>query len=125
MQYITSKSGLKYAIQRLEVERDFKEQQLRDNFQKAYNSLKPVNLIKETLNEVVSSPLLIDNILNTTIGLATGFITKKIVIGSSGNNFRRLLGTVLQFGIINIAQRPQIIKTLGLSIFRNFIHKKK
>jgi len=47
--------------------------------------LKPVNLLKSTLKDITSSPYLIDNILGTTIDLATGYLSKKLVVRASGN----------------------------------------
>lgn len=125
MQNITSTNGLKNAIQLLEAQREIKELQLKEDLQHAYNSFKPLNLLKNTLDDVASSPLLIENILGTTISLATGYITKKIIIGNSDNKFRKLLGSVFQFGVINaVAIRTGSLKMLGRSIYHVF-HKKK
>ena len=62
MQNITSTAGLKDAIQLLEVEQGIKEQLLKDQLYLTYESLKPVNLIRNTLKEISSSPYMIDNI---------------------------------------------------------------
>lgn len=125
MQNITSTNGLKNAIQLLEAQREIKELQLKEDLQHAYNSFKPLNLLKNTLDDVASSPLLIENILGTTISLATGYITKKIIIGNSDNKFRKLLGSVFQFGVINaVAIRTGSLKMLGRSIYHVF-HKKE
>ena len=80
-------------------------------------------LLKGTLKDIISSPYLIDNILGTTIGLATGYLSKKIVIGASGNIFRKLFGSAMQFGVTNVvAQHPDTIKSLGQAILH--FHKK-
>ena len=125
MENITSIAGLKNAIQLLEAEQDIKEQILKDQFHLTYESLKPASLLKGTLKDIVSTPNLIDNVLGTTIGLATGYLTKKIVIGASGNLFRKLFGSVMQIGITNaVAHHPDTIKSLGQAIFQRIIHKK-
>lgn len=126
MQNITSKAGLKDAIQFLEAEQAIKGQLLKDQFYLTYESLKPVNLLMHTLKEISSSPYLIDNISGTAMGLAGGFLSKKIFVGTSGNLIRKLIGSILQFGVTNIvAQNSEIIKSIGQAIFQHFFHKKE
>ena len=126
MQNITSKAGLKDAIQLLEAEQAIKGQLLKDQFYLTYESLKPVNLLMHTLKEISSSPYLIDNISGTAMGLAGGFLSKKIFVGTSGNLIRKLIGSILQFGVTNIvAQNSEIIKSVGQAIFQHFFHKKE
>ena len=125
MENITSITGLKNAIQLLEAEKAEKEQLLKDQFHLTYERLKPASLLKGTLKDIVSTPYLIDNILGTTIGLATGYLAKKIVIGTSGNLFRKLFGSVMQIGITNaVAHHPDTIKSLGQTIIQRILHKK-
>lgn len=126
MHGITSVTGLKNAIQSLESEQAEKGQQLKKQFLLTYESFKPVNLIKSTLNDVNSSPYLIDNILSTAMSVATGFISKKIFIGASGNKFRKLIGHILQFGVTNfVAQHHGTISSLGHTAVQFFLRKKQ
>lgn len=125
MQNITSTASLKIAIQLLESEQAQKGQELKAQLHIVYESLKPVNLVKNALRDITSSPYLIDNILSTTLGIASGFLTNKIFIGRSGSIVRNLLGTVLQFGVTNaVAQHPETIKSLGQVIMQYIIRKK-
>ena len=124
MQDITSIAELKNAIQLLKAEQATKEQLLKEQFCITYESLKPVNILKNTLNKVASSPYLIDNILGTAIGLTSGYLTKKLVVNTSGNIFRKLVGSVLQFGVTNlVAKNTETIKSFGKYIFKLFISK--
>jgi len=86
MQKIASIAGLKNAIQLLEVEQADKGQLLKEQLFLTYESLKPVNLLRSTVNDIASSTYLIDNILGAAIGLVSGFLSKKIFIGASGIN---------------------------------------
>lgn len=125
MEYLTSAEELKNAIQLLEAEQADKGQLLKEQFLLTYDSLRPVNLLKSALNDIESSPYLLDNILSTGLGLATGYLSKKVIIGSSVNKFRKLIGSVLQFGIINfVARHHDAIKSFGRFFFQN-IHRKK
>jgi hypothetical protein len=125
MQNISSTTGLRNAIQLLEVDQGIKGQLLKDQFYIVYESLKPVNFLKNTLHDISSSPNLIDNILGTSMGIASGFLTNKIFVGRSGSIIRNLLGSVLQFGVTNVvAQHPETIKSLG-EVIMQFILRKK
>jgi hypothetical protein len=126
MQNITSTAGLKNAIQLLEIEQVVNGQLLKEQFYITIESLKPINLLKSTFKDIATSPFLIDNILGTAMGLATGSLSKKIFIGTSGNMFRKLIGSILQLGVTNfVAKRPDAIKLIGQFIFQQFLRKKE
>lgn len=126
MQNITSTAALKEAIQLLEIDQDIKGQILKEQLYITYESLKPLNLLKHTLKEISSSPYLIDNISGSAMGLVSGFLSKKIFVGASGNLIRKLIGSVLQFGITNVvAQNSDVIRSVGQALFHHFIRKKE
>ncbi len=126
MQNITSITGLKNAIRLLEVEQAIKGQLLKEQFYLTCESLKPANLIKSALKDIVSSPNLIENILGNVIGLATGYLSKKIFIGASGNIFRKLSGSILQSGVSNlVAKHPEAILSFGQFILQHIFRKKE
>jgi hypothetical protein len=125
MQNITSTTALRNAIQLLEVEQGIKGNLLKDHFYLTVESFKPVALIKNALHDISASPKLIDNILSTTMGIASGFLTNRVFVGASGSLIRKLLGSVLQFGVTNVvAQHPDTIKSLG-EVIMQFIFRKK
>jgi len=126
MQNITSTAALKEAIQLLEIDQEIKGQILKEQLYITYESLKPLNLLKHTLKEISSSPYLIDNISGSAMGLVSGFLSKKIFVGASGNLIRKLIGSVLQFGITNVvAQNSDVIRSIGQAVFHHFIRKKE
>jgi hypothetical protein len=126
MQNITSSAGLKDAIKLLEAEQEIKARLLKEQLYLTYESLKPVNLIRHTLKEISSSPYLIDNLSGTAMGLLSGFLSKKIFVGSSGNLIRKLIGSILQFGVTNVvAQNSDVIKSIGQAILQHYFRKKK
>lgn len=126
MQNINSIAELKSAIQVLELDQTVKGQLLKEQFLLTYESLRPINIIRSALKDLSSSPNLIDNILGTTIGLGTGYLTRKIVVGSSHNIFRSILGSIMQLSITNlVARNPDAIKSIGLFIFEHIFNKKE
>ena len=124
MQEITSIAGLKNAIQLLESEQEVSKQLLKEQFYITYENLKPIALLKSAIKDISSSPYLVDNLSGTVLGLASGYLTRKLVVGSSGNLIRKLIGSIMQFGVTNVvAQHSNIIKTIGQAVLQHFIHK--
>jgi len=105
MKTITSVEELKDAIQIIEFDRAIKEQVLKEQIALSFESLKPANLIRSTMHEITSSPHLLENILGAATGILSGYISKKLATGKSGNLVRNLLGTILQFGVTNTVAR--------------------
>jgi hypothetical protein len=126
MQNITTAEELKVAIQFLEIEQSEKLQILKEQIMVTYDSLKPANLIKRAVNDITSSPDLLENLFGSAIGLTTGFISKKILVGGTGNLIRKLFGTLLQFAVTNIVIRhPDAIKTFGQFIIQTISRRKE
>ena len=124
MENITTSADLKLEIQVLEEQQTFHAIQLREQFFLITESLKPANLIANTLNEMKSSPYLANNAISAAIGLTAGYLSRKAVIRESDSNLRKLFGAVLQLGITNlVAQHPDNIIAFGKYIFRNIFRK--
>lgn len=122
---INTLKDLKAAIIALEMQHDLLSKQLKEEFHLTYESLKPVNIIKKAIEDIQSSPYLVDNIVGAITGFATGYVSKKILVGSSDSLFRKISGFILQFGLTNIiAQNPEVIKSIGNFIFQNIFGKK-
>jgi hypothetical protein len=91
--------ALNEAIGLLRIRRQEELSLMRDQFHITYESLKPINLLKHTFKEAVSAPGIIEVMLSTAIGLASGYFTKTIIVGASKSPVNKILGTLLQFTI--------------------------
>lgn len=121
---INSAAELRLAIEAKQFELTIQGQLLKEHFFVTFESLKPINLIKSTLSEITSSPYLIENMLGAVTGMVSGYVSKKIAVGTSHNLFRKIMGSVLQFGVTNIvAQHPDILKSIGDFIIKQLFHK--
>jgi len=126
MENIRCAAELKLAIREKQFEQEIQGKLLKEQFFGTFESLKPINMIKNTLSEITSSPYLIDNMLGAITGLVSGFISKKIAVGTSHNLFRKIMGSFLQFGVTNlVAQHPETVKTIGQFIIEKIFHKKE
>lgn len=118
MHQINSSTQLREVILDLEIKQTGEEKILKQQFQLAYESVKPINLIKSTFKEVTASQDLKDNLLNTTVGITAGYLSKKLFEGVSDSPLKKLLGTALMFGITNaVAKNPEAVKAAARGIF--------
>jgi len=125
MQNITSTVDLKEAIQQLEKKQIAEGQLLKEQFNITFTSLKPVNLIK-SFTEAVASPALISNLLSAGIGLTAGFFSKGILTKTSGSLLKKVIGSILLFGVSKIvAGKPGLIQAIGKRITRSVSSNKK
>lgn len=126
MQKITSIAELKSAIQELEYQQVNEWPVLKEQFLDTYENLKPINLIKNTLSDLTIGPDLKGDLLNITLSLAAGFISKKIAVGSTHNPLKQLLGTLLQMGVTSIVSKnADGIKSTTMNIINNIFSKKE
>ena len=99
---------------------------LKEQFHLAYESIKPVNLVKNLFHNITTSPEIKNNILGTAVGLSTGFLSKKLLMGSSHNPLKRSLGTLIHFAVTNlVAKNSQQIQTFGKVLLNVFLKSEK
>jgi hypothetical protein len=90
-----------------------------------YESLKPLNIIKNTFHEITSSPGIKNNVISNVAGLTTGYLAKKILIRSSGNPLKRIIGTLLEFAIAGVvAKNSGALQSKGKTILHNLLNHK-
>ena len=119
MEKINTESELRAAIIKLESTQAVEGKIMKEQFHLAYESVKPINLIKSTFTEVVTSEDIKDNLLNAGVGLAVGYLTKIVFQGASHSPVRKLFGTVLEFSIASVvAKNPEAIKTVAKGAFK-------
>ena len=121
MQKIVTQTDLRVAILQLESKQELEGIMLKEQFLVAYESVKPINLIKSTFLEAAGSEDLQDNLINSTIGMSAGFISKLLFQGLSGSPVKKIIGTALMFGIKNlVAQNPETVRKWG-KVFFSFV----
>ena len=126
MQNITTVTGLKDAIQVLEVEQASKGKLLKEQLFVVYDSLMPINILRVTLKKFFENSDLIENFSGSAMGAASGLLIKKIFIGKSGSAFKKLFGSLIQLGISNlVTKNSELIKSVGHGIIQYLFGKKR
>jgi CRISPR/Cas system CSM-associated protein Csm5 (group 7 of RAMP superfamily) len=126
MQKINSTAGLKRAIQLLEAEKAANGKLLKEQFISTYESFKPASLLRSTLQDISSSPNLIENVIGTALGLGAGYLSRSILPGVTAMRFGKLISPVLQVGVTNfVAKQSGNIRSAGELMLLRIFRKKR
>src|SRR4051812_38915009 len=79
-----------------EAEHEAEGRLLKEDLRRVAESLRPVNIIKNTFKDLVSAPGIGTSLADSAIGLSAGFIAKKVFVGSSDNLFKKLAGFAVE-----------------------------
>lgn len=111
---IATKEDLEKAIRDLEYQQANDLLLLRGQYQKTFEGLKPMNLIKGSFKDIVTAPDLKKTVVNAAIGLTTGFITKKLLIGKTNNPLKKILGFIVELVVANkVVEQVDEIRSSG------------
>jgi hypothetical protein len=118
--------SLKETIMMLEIKQTEEGRQLRDQLITTYNNINPFSFIKNAIGDISISSELKNSIIDSVVGIATGFISKKILIGSSSSKVIKLAGVLLQYGLTSIVTKNfESIKNSFLLFMNNYLRKKE
>ncbi len=122
MKDINTLDKLTAAIQELEAKHQEEGRMLKEQFNTAYDSIKPINLIKSTLKEVTQSSEVKDELINTAVAITAGYLSKVIFEAASNSPEKEAYGTAIQQGVrLAIANNPGVVKTIGIGFMKIFI----
>lgn len=120
------REALEHSILVKELELEVESKLLKIHFLEAYESLKPINLIKTTFKQVVSSSHLKENIADGIIGMATGFVAKKIIMGKTHNPITHILGKIIEVVVANkVVNNAGEIKAIADILVKKLVEKPK
>jgi hypothetical protein len=125
MQKISTHAALKIAINELQLRQEGDFIVLKEQVMDTYHSFTLGKIIKRAVSSTVAMPGLGNKVLTAAVGLTTGFITKKIVIGATSNPLLKLLGLAVEITVADkVAENSGKLKTLG-KILMDKIFKKR
>lgn len=106
--------------------RDNELQLLKYNFHGICESLKPLNLIKHVFDEVANSEEIKNNFTHNIVGLGTGYLIKKALVGNSDSFMKRILGWAIQLGTTKLVSANfNDIKLVSEHFFKQIFNSKK
>ncbi|MDF1516728.1 MAG: hypothetical protein RQ864_02975 [Lutibacter sp.] len=114
MENIQSLADLEDAIKLLKFKKSEDEVLLKELFYMTYESVKPINMIKNLFKEPVGSQNIADNLLTTTVGFGAGYLSKLLFQKIVRIPFKNFIGSTLMMGVENlVAKNPGIISALS------------
>ena len=117
-------NDLTSAIRQLEYKQASAWLDLKKEGQKIADNLTPVNLVNSMLQEITKAPDHENGLLDTGMSLASGYISKKIVFGSTHNPIKKILGGLLQVGVSNmVSKNTGILKAAARFLLERFQSK--
>jgi hypothetical protein len=126
MSNITTITDLKSAIQQLENSQASEWIILKQQFLATAKTLKPVNILGDAVKNILASPDLKKNVVNTVFGLTTGLAATKLAMGKTTNPVSNLVvGAIM--GIITSTSTSKAvaeIKSIGLNLLKKIIQRK-
>jgi hypothetical protein len=121
--------SLDRSIQQAEAEHAAARMAFREDLALAGENLNPSSIIgrmispntdKQDMEDQTISP--VDNV----IGIASGFLTKKLLLGATHNPLLKLAGYLVQAGVTELVSRhPEQVKRAGNKVFQLLSRKKK
>lgn len=119
---ISDVASLKQRIAYLDQKRQQEKAQIVNEFSVLSEKLKPANIIRSIFSSMRQSSELKDDLIHGAVGLGTGFLTNKVLLGSLNGPLKKILGLVIQAGITNAAVKyPETIKEKGLGLVAKFL----
>lgn len=117
METITCVNDLQSAIQVLEQKQQDERHEMKEAYHEITEKLKPSNIIKNTISDVVRLPKDNPEIMRVAAGITVGYLVKRLLIRSSLNPFKLLLGNVLEFAIAGyIAKHPEKFRAVAMKV---------
>lgn len=103
--YKNQNTQLDEAIALLEMEREMKFEELKDQMAITFQSMKPIHILNGALEDIKDFPEVKSNIVQLVVSLAGGYLSKKILLGNSKSTFKKIVGSILQYGITNFISK--------------------
>jgi hypothetical protein len=121
MQKVTVADKLRKAILALELRQIEEGKLVAEQFKVTTESLKPLNLLRKVIDEIADPSELKDNLVQSAIGIFSGYISRKLLVRSSKNPILRLAGIIAQFGVTTfVANNSASIESLGIHYLNRF-----
>lgn len=124
MQKRSAAEGLRESILVLERRQVEEEKLLREQFSVAYESIKPLNVLKRVINEIATPSEFKDNLVETVSGLVSGYVSRKLLVRSSTNPVLRFAGLALQYGVTNfVTKNAETLQAVSMHFIRKLTDK--
>ena len=121
---ITNSEELAEAIAVLELKAAAQKREVEESYSVVAEEFKPLNLVKNGFRSVFSGENKGD-LLNILIGLGSGLLSRKLILGKSNGFIGKTVGKAIQWGMAGIvSQNAEKIKEKAGEIIDRLFKKK-
>lgn len=106
METIYTIDSLNQKIKFLEAQQDKEWCEIKDEIDDIKENLKPLNLIRNTVQEVNEAVGFKSDLAQSAISIGIGYLAKKLVIGKTHSTFKNIIGSVLQLAVTTLISKP-------------------
>ncbi len=98
---VSNSEELAQAISELEIKLAAQKRDIEETYKNVSENLKPVNLIKNGVRSVFTEEHRGD-LVNAVVGLGTGFLSRKLLLGRTKGVLGKSVGKVVEWGIAGL-----------------------
>ncbi|HCL84296.1 MAG TPA: hypothetical protein DIC22_09985 [Chitinophagaceae bacterium] len=101
---VTNAEELAEAIAELELKAAVQKKQIQEIFADLSENMKPVNLIRNSAKAVFSD-IHTEDVLNALIGVGTGILSRRLILGRTRGLIGKTLGRAVQWGMAALVSK--------------------
>jgi hypothetical protein len=121
MQEIKNAIQLQDVIKLLQTQRKEEELVLKEEFSNLFEKLQPINIIQDTVNELVELKSIQTDVIDLGLGTATGYAIRKLIVGEAKNPITQILGRMIEQTVSQkIISNRMVIHNFGRNILSFF-----
>ncbi|RYJ38561.1 hypothetical protein NU08_2538 [Flavobacterium anhuiense] len=106
MEAIYNIDQLNRKIEELEIRQDKEWCDIKDEIDEIKNNLKPINLIRNTVEEINETVGFKSHIAQSAISIGIGYLAKRFIVGKGDSMFKGILGSIVQLIVTNLVSKP-------------------
>lgn len=106
MEAIYTIDELNQRIKLLEVRQDEEWCAIKDEIDEIKENLKPINLIRNTVEEINETVGFKSHLAQSAVSIAIGYLAKRFIVGKGDTMFKGILGSIVQLIVTNLVSKP-------------------
>mgnify|MGYP006206780659 CR=1 FL=1 len=106
MEPIYTIDQLNQRIKLLEDRQDTEWCAIKDHIDDLKENLKPINLIRNTVEEINETVGFKSHLAQSAISIAIGYFAKRFIVGKGDSMFKGVLGSLVQLIVTNLVSKP-------------------
>ncbi|ABQ05338.1 MULTISPECIES: hypothetical protein [Flavobacterium] len=106
MEPIYTIDELNQRIKLLEDRQDTEWCAIKDHIDDLKENLKPINLIRNTVEEINETVGFKSHLAQSAISIAIGYVAKRFIVGKGDSMFKGILGSIVQLIVTNMVSKP-------------------